>query len=76
MNLFRSEEHVSNWLQFNPDSTEGMLPLDEEVSLMSTESRKHALDGDFLSQWWPRRAQERDQVQRRLGKTSSYWQPA
>ncbi len=76
MNLFRSEEHVRNWLQFNPDSAEGILPLDEEVSLLSAESRKHALDGDFVSRWLPRRAQERDEVLRRLGKTSSYWQPA
>ena len=76
MNLFRSEEHVRNWLQFNPDSAEGMLRLDEEVSLLSTEHRKHELDGDFLSQWWPRRTQERDEVLRRLGKTSPYWQPA
>ena len=76
MNLFRSEEHVRNWLQFNPDSAEGILRLDEEVSLLSTEARKHALDGDFVSQWLPRRAQERDEVLRRLGKTSPYWQPA
>ena len=76
MNLFRSEEHVRNWLQFNPDSGEGILRLDEEVSLLSTESRKHALDEDFVSRWLPRRAQERDEVLRRLGKTSPYWQPA
>ncbi len=76
MNLFRSEEHVRNWLQFNPDSSEGILRLDEEVSLLSAESRKHALDEDFVSRWLPRRAQERDEVLRRLGKTSSYWQPA
>ena len=76
MNLFRSEEHVRSWLQFNPDSAEGILRLDEEVSRQSIEPRKHLLDGDYVSQWQPRRPQERDEVLRRLGKTSPYWQPA
>ena len=76
MNLFRSEEHVRSWLQFNPDSAEGILRLDEEVSLESIEPRKHLLDGDYVSPWQPRQPQERAEVLRRLGKTSPYWQPA
>ena len=76
MNLFRSEEHARNWVQFNPDSAEGILPLDDEVALFSTEVRKHKLDGDYISNWLPRQPQERAEILRRLGKTSAFWQRA
>ena len=55
MNFFRSEEHIQNWAQFNPDSAEASLPLNDEVNLFSTEAGKHRLDGDYISQWLPSR---------------------
>ena len=73
MNLFRSEEHVRNWTQFNPDSAEASLPLDDEVTRSSIETGKHRLDGDFISRWLPRVADERAEATRRLGKTGSFW---
>ncbi len=73
MNLFRSEEHVRNWRQFNPDSAEGSLPLNDEVVLFSTEAGKHRLDGDFISRWLPNLADERTEAARRLGKTGPFW---
>ena len=76
MNLFRSEEHVRNWPQFNPDSAEGILPLAEELPLFSTEVGKHRLDGDYVSRWLPRQPDERAEILRRLGKTSPFWQQA
>ena len=73
MNLFRSEEHVRNWSQFNPDSGEAISPLDEEVARFSNDARKHRLDGDFISRWLPRQAQELDEIMQRQGKTGPFW---
>lgn len=75
MNLFRGEEHVRNWAQFNPDSAEGIMPLSDWVVLFSTERRKHLLDGDYISRWLPYRGQERDAALQRLGKTGPFWWP-
>ncbi len=74
MNLFRSEEHVRNWSQFNRESAEAISSLDDEVALFSTEAGKHRLDGDFISRWLPRQAEERAEVARRLGKSGPFWQ--
>jgi hypothetical protein len=49
MNFFRSEEHIRNWAQFNPDSAGARLPLNNEVTVFSTEAAKHRLSGDFIS---------------------------
>ncbi len=76
MNLFRSEEHVRNWYRFNPDSAEGIMPLAGYVALFSTEDRKHKLDGNYISEWLPRRVQERVGVLQRLGKSSPFWMPS
>ena len=76
MNLFRSEEHARNWAQFDPDAAEGILPLAEELALLSTEARKHMLDEDYVSNWMPRRRSERAEILQRLGKTSAFWQRA
>jgi len=73
MNLFRSEEHMRNWAHFNPDSAEASLPLNDEVTVFSTEAAKHRLDGDFISQWLPGQAGEIAAAARRLGKTGPFW---
>ena len=76
MNLFRSEEHMRNWAQFNPDSAEASLPLNDEVTVFSTEAAKHRLDGDFISQWLRGQAGEIAEAAQRLGKTGPFWTPA
>ncbi len=73
MNLFRSEEHMRNWAQFNPDSADASLPLNDEVTLFSTESNKHKLDEDYISQWVSKLAGERAEAARQLGKTGPFW---
>ena len=73
MNLFRSEEHVLNWSQFNPDSASAISTLEDEVIFFSTESLKHTLDGDYIAQWAPKRAAERVEAARQLGKTGPFW---
>ena len=73
MNLFRSEEHMRNWAQFNPDSADASLPLNDEVTLFSTESNKHKLDEDYISQWLPKQAGERASAAQQMGKTCAFW---
>ena len=73
MNLFRSEEHMQNWAQFNPDSADASLPLNDEVTLFSTESNKHKLDEDYISQWLPKQAGERASAAQQMGKTGPFW---
>ena len=73
MNFFRSEEHMRNWSQFNPDSADASLPLNDEVTVFSTEASKHRLSGDFISQWAPKHLGERAEAARQLGKTGPFW---
>ena len=73
MNLFRSEEHVPRWAQFNPAAGEGLIALPDLAALFGTESRHHWLDEDYLSRWLPQRARERREVLERIGKGTPYW---
>ena len=73
MNLFRSEEHARRWALFQPAAAEGFIALDGLVALFAAPSRRHILDDDFLSLWYPRRAEERRAALGRFGKTTPYW---
>ena len=73
MNLFRSEEHVRRWSLFNPASREGLIPLGDLASLFGTPSRRHLLDDDYLSFWYPRRYEERRQILESQGRATAFW---
>ena len=73
MNLFRSEEHARGWAQFNPASEQGFISLTDLVGLFGTETRRHMLDADYLSAWYPRRAAERRDYLARIGKSTPFW---
>ena len=73
MNFFRSEEHMRNWSQFNPDSAEGSLSLKDEVIWANVEPAKHRLDGNFISQWANKQRSQREEVAQQLGKTGLFW---
>jgi hypothetical protein len=73
MNLFRSEDHARRWPQFNPLSEEGFISLPDLAAFFGTETRHHMLDPDYLSSWYPKRANERRTVLERIGKTSPFW---
>ena len=77
MNLFRSEEHVRRWALFNPESAEGQgaIQLTELAALFGLPSRRHLLDDNYLSFWYPQRAQDRRTFLERIGKTTPYWLP-
>lgn len=73
MNLFRSEEHARRWPQFNPASEVGFISLPELAGFFGTETRRHMLDADYLSTWFPRRAEERREYVTRIGKAIPFW---
>jgi len=49
MNLFRSEEHIRNWAQFNVGTEEGILPLDDLLKLFSGSYFRKRLDPNWVS---------------------------
>ena len=52
------------------------MPLADWLAVFSTEGRRHLLDADYISNWRPRRGEERAEVMGRLGKAGPFWQPA
>ena len=73
MNLFRSEEHARRWTQFNPASEVGFISLPELAGFFGTETRRHMLDADYLSVWFPKRGAERREYMTRIGKAVPFW---
>jgi len=73
MNLFRSEEHARRWARFNPASEVGFISLPELAGFFGTETRRHMLDADYLSVWFPKRAAERREYMTRIGKAVPFW---
>jgi hypothetical protein len=49
MNLFRSEEHVRNWIGFKAGTEEGMNQLSDVVGLFSLNLFTRRLDPDYAS---------------------------
>ena len=74
MNLFRSEEHVTNWSLYDPISKESIMPLADWAQVFSGPLVRTRLELDCLS-----RTQEYmgDLLGRlgALGKTGSFWTP-
>ena len=64
---------MRNWSQFNPDSIEGSLSLDDELTWANVEVAKHRLDGDYISQWANKQRSQREEVAQQLGKTGLFW---
>ncbi len=72
MNLFRSEEHIRNWPRFDPDTEEGIIPLDDLVKLFSGNYFRRRLDSDWVSR---SREYAREMVAtfKEIGKTGPFW---
>jgi hypothetical protein len=73
MNLFRSEDHARRWPAFQARAQEGFITLEALAGFFGTESRRHMLDADYLSTWFPRRAAERGAYLERIGKATPFW---
>ncbi|UCH87545.1 MAG: hypothetical protein JSU97_03955 [Dehalococcoidia bacterium] len=75
MNLFRSEEHVRNWSLYDPESTDGTMPLADYVTLFSTSLFRERLQPDYLlrlPQFFP----ELMATLAKLGKAVPFWSPS
>lgn len=72
MNLFRSEEHVRNWVGFAPGSDEGIIALPDLVKLFSGSYFRRRRDGDWVSNS-RQYAAEMNATLLEIGKTSQFW---
>lgn len=74
MNLFRSEEHVTNRSGFAPETVEGIIPLDDLVKLFSGNFFTRRLDEDWLarsSEYFHEVLGTLEEIE----KTGPFWQP-
>jgi hypothetical protein len=50
MNLFRSEEHIRNWAQYDPAAEQSILPLENIAKVFSGNFFQKRLDSNYVSQ--------------------------
>jgi hypothetical protein len=73
MNLFRSEEHVRRWADFDPESADGIKPVRELATAFGGPLFTQRLSAEYLrrvQEWLPGLLADLD----RLGGGSSFWQ--
>ncbi len=74
MNLFRSEEHIRNWVQFDAESEEGIISLDDIIKLFSGDFFRKRLEPDYFSRKAEYRA-KRFMILAEMGKKRPFWLP-
>jgi hypothetical protein len=72
MNLFRSEEHLRNWSLYDPESSEGTMPLADYAALFSAGLFRERLQPDYLLRF-PQLLPELVATLARLGRTGPFW---
>jgi hypothetical protein len=72
MNLFRSEEHVRAWPQFDATSAEGILPVRDWIRYFSQGRMRARLEPDFVPNGASRKP-TKDEVLAELGRGGPYW---
>jgi hypothetical protein len=73
MNLFRSEEHVLNWAQYDPASAEGTMSLKDYATLFGVGLFRERLSPDYLLRLPPMLGEWLGTLAA-LGKTGPFWQ--
>ena len=73
MNLFRSEEHVRNWSQYDPKSTEGTMPLRDYATLFGIRLFRERLEPVYVPRLMEL-APEWITTLVNLGRSGSFWQ--
>jgi len=74
MNLFRSEEHIRNWAQYDPAAEQGILPLANIVKIFTEKIFQKRLDSNYVShikEYWG----EALSVISEIAKTRPFWTP-
>ncbi len=74
MNLFRSEEHVKNWLQYDPVSAESIMALSDWAMAFSGPLHRNRLQSDYLSRL-NEYASDLIVSLKKLGKEGPFWTP-
>jgi hypothetical protein len=74
MNLFRSEEHVSNWSLYDSVSAESIMPLSNWAQVFSGPLFRNRLKPDYLS-WVKDYVSELFLSLQKFGKTGPFWTP-
>jgi len=74
MNLFRSEEHVKNWLQYDPVSAESIMPLSNWALAFNGPLHRNRLQPDYLIHVKDYAA-EMFKYLKKLGKEGPFWTP-
>ena len=72
MNLFRSEEHVKGWSQYDPISEEAIMPLSDWAHVFSGPIFRHRLAPDYLART-PEYTEKHFSTLKKLGKTGPFW---
>ena len=75
MNLFRSEEDVRAWPDFQPDTEEAVLPLREVAQLWGIENYRARNQDDYITRF-PTLQAERWVLLEKLGRRKThFWDP-
>jgi hypothetical protein len=74
MNLFRSEEHVKDWSDYNPVSAESIMSLSNWAKAFSGPLHRNRLQSDYLSRTKEYASQLILALQK-LGKAGPFWTP-
>ena len=65
MNLFACEENVFKWSQTDPNSGDGIRPVEDWAAVFSIDLFRRRLDPDYLSRMQSYRAEMRTVLERR-----------
>ena len=73
MNLFRSKDHIRNWAGFEYGTEEGVIPLNDLVTLFSDNYFRRRMDPNWVCR---SRENAREMVItfKEIGKTDPLWQ--
>jgi hypothetical protein len=74
MNLFRAEEHVRNWPDYDPLSAESIMPISDWATAFSGSLFKKRLQPDYLNKW-KEYAPEMLSTLQKFGKSGPFWVP-
>jgi hypothetical protein len=73
MNLFRSEEHVRNWSQYDRETADGTMPLQHYATLFGIRLFRERLEPDYVLRLMEL-APEWITTLMSLGRSGSFWQ--
>lgn len=74
MHVFRSEEHLKNWAQFDSETQDGMVQLKDLVELFSIGFFQKRLEPDYFSHQGEYMADFFPTL-KKIGKSGPFWIP-